>query len=327
MSGPTITTPTPSAGPPPPRRTFPIPALLIGLGVLVIIGSFLWPRDRPDTETGVPAPSTLTSTQPSTQPTSLAPPVTPASSTDNGADEVILTEDSARQFLTAYYELAPWDPAASWELTTQLRQDTSDFDDYLDFWAQVTKADIELLALDGSLATSDVTLTMTNGDTVRESRVKTWLWVEDGEIRIDTAGAGSSPEQSSARDTMNTTRAADLERLRLDGGWAVVLSTKRPGIEDSEQIAANGSHYFYDTDILALHQDLASRFGNDLDIMLVRTSDFGKQSPSGQVFWRTIGVGFRSQDDAAAWCASRFSGTKERIENFCLPSPLVASHD
>lgn len=130
--------------------------------------------------------------------------------------------------------------------------------------------------------------------------------------------------QEAARTTLGEMRQESLTRLSLDGRWVAVLSTKRSGIEDASQTAKNGSHVFYDDDILALHQALASKFSGDADVLLVRTSDFGKQPKSGNVFWRTIADrGFYDEEQAASWCNYHFTGTAKEIENACLPKQLV----
>ncbi|MEO7848062.1 MAG: hypothetical protein ABIR75_03295 [Arachnia sp.] len=169
----------------------------------------------------------------------------------------------------------------------------------------------------------------TRGDTTTTPTVESTVTV--------TVGASPSAEepppvpneptvdvQESARTTLGELRQVSLTHLSLDGRWVAVLSTKRSGIEDPSQTAKNGSHVFYDDDILALHQDLASKFTGDADVLLVRTSDFGKQPKSGNVFWRTIADGgFYDEEQAANWCNYHFTGTAKEIENACLPRQLV----
>lgn len=130
--------------------------------------------------------------------------------------------------------------------------------------------------------------------------------------------------QDAARAELEQLREESLPGVSLDGRWVAVLSTKKSGTEDTSQTAKNGSHVFYEDDILALHNDLANLFSHDADVFLVRTSDFGKQPESGDVFWRTIlDRGFYDEDQAAQWCNSHFTGTVEEINNACLPRQLV----
>lgn len=130
--------------------------------------------------------------------------------------------------------------------------------------------------------------------------------------------------QEEARARLEQLRDESVPYLSLDGRWVVVLSTKKSGVEDASQTARNGSHVFYDDDILSLHEDLADLFSNDADVFLVRSSDFGKQPKNGDVFWRTIvDRGFYDEEQAAAWCTYHFTGTAKEIENACLPKPLV----
>ncbi|MGV8846456.1 hypothetical protein [Tessaracoccus sp.] len=130
--------------------------------------------------------------------------------------------------------------------------------------------------------------------------------------------------QEAARIRLEELRDESVPYLSLDGHWVVVLSTKKSGVEDASQTARNGSHVFYDDDILSLHEDLADLFSSDADVLLIRSSDFGKQPRSGDVFWRTIvDRGFHDKEQAADWCNQHFTGTAKDIENACLPKPLV----
>ena len=134
--------------------------------------------------------------------------------------------------------------------------------------------------------------------------------------------------QEAARARLEELRDESMPQLKLDGHWVAVLSTKKSGIEDKSQTAKNGSHVFYDDDILALHEDLADRFNGNANVLLVRTSDFGKQRASGDVFWRTIvDRGFFDEEQAAEWCNSHFTGTTQEINNSCLPKPVVPVTD
>lgn len=130
--------------------------------------------------------------------------------------------------------------------------------------------------------------------------------------------------QEAARAQLEQVRADDMANITLDGRWVAVLSTKKSGTTDPGQTAKNGSHTFYEDDILALHDDLAAYFWEDANVLLVKSSDFGRQPTSGEVFWRSIADrAFTSKDDVAAWCAQHYSGTAEEIENSCLPRELL----
>lgn len=130
--------------------------------------------------------------------------------------------------------------------------------------------------------------------------------------------------QEAARAELELRRADSLPFVTLDGRWVAVLSTKKSGITDPEQTAKNGSHVFYEDDILALHEELALEFAGSARVLLVKTSDFGKQRKNGDVFWRTIAdAGFTSKEAVTLWCAEQYSGTQKEIENSCLPSAMV----
>ncbi len=165
---------------------------------------------------------------------------------------------------------------------------------------------------------------------VEAAPVSTATEPAESSVPVTTAADTPVPEvtevdmQEAARTRLEQLRDESVPYLSLDGRWVVVLSTKKSGIEDTSQTARNGSHVFYDDDILSLHEDLADLFSGDADVFLVRSSDFGKQPTSGDVFWRTIvDRGFYDEEQAADWCNDHFTGTAKEIENACLPKPLV----
>ncbi|MDO5735008.1 MAG: hypothetical protein Q4P15_00875 [Propionibacteriaceae bacterium] len=130
--------------------------------------------------------------------------------------------------------------------------------------------------------------------------------------------------QDAARAELELRRTDSLPFIALDGRWVAVLSTKKSGTTDPQQTAKNGSHVFYEDDILALHEELALDFSGSARVLLVRTSDFGKQPKSGDVFWRTIAdAGFTSKEDVTAWCGQYYSGTPKEIENSCLAREML----
>ena len=130
--------------------------------------------------------------------------------------------------------------------------------------------------------------------------------------------------QQVARTRLEQLREESVSSLNLDGRWVAVLSTKKSGTKDESQTARNGSHVFYEDDILAMHENLVEMYSEDADVFLGSTSDFGKQPKSGDVFWRTfVDRGFQDEEQAANWCDDHFSGTVEEIKNACLPKQLV----
>jgi len=136
-------------------------------------------------------------------------------------------------------------------------------------------------------------------------------------------------ERADARSELNRLRNEDVQLLPLDGQWAVQLASKAEGITDPLQVAANGTHTFHATDILAEHESFRSdpRFAGN--VRLVKGSDFGEiSSYNGKPFWITLLIGdFSSSDDVESWCAAKFPELDpEQLANSCLPRTLDPPH-
>jgi hypothetical protein len=132
-------------------------------------------------------------------------------------------------------------------------------------------------------------------------------------------------ERAAAVAELEQLRGQDINRLPLDGRWAVQLSSKAEGITDPLQLAENGSHTFHAPDILAEHLRFRSdaRFGGD--VVLVNGTDFGEVSTfNGRPFWITLVLGqFTSGADVEAWCETQFTEmSPDQIANACLPRTL-----
>jgi hypothetical protein len=108
------------------------------------------------------------------------------------------------------------------------------------------------------------------------------------------------------------------------------VASKSVGITDPLQTASNGSHTFYAVDILAESRAATSSVP-DSSVLVLRSTDFGKRSYSGdgQAYWITVvDVGFASDDQVDAWCASTYPTlTPEQLANACAARTLVPPHD
>ncbi|MFT3970029.1 MAG: hypothetical protein QM695_07060 [Micropruina sp.] len=120
-------------------------------------------------------------------------------------------------------------------------------------------------------------------------------------------------------------RQSDRANLTLDGRWIAQLAGKYDGVTDLTQTAANGSHTFHHTDILAEHESLRTTFeANGASVYLLQATDFGRQRPSGRTIWVTVAdAGLYSADDTSRWCSRMFPNlTKKQVTNVCLPRQL-----
>lgn len=155
------------------------------------------------------------------------------------------------------------------------------------------------------------------------------VWPTDGYSSAASAGSGAVTE-SAAHDWLDT--QASSYRVTTDGHYLVELSAKYVGAYDPQLTAANGTHTFYFTDIVAEYQQLRDRFGSD--VHLVRSTQYGKQTanskvPAGESIYVTVydpGT-FAGKDSAQSWCQSRFpSLTGSTLDNVCLARQVSAPH-
>ena len=116
-------------------------------------------------------------------------------------------------------------------------------------------------------------------------------------------------------------RLQDVTRLVLDGRYAAQLASKVPGIVDPFQVAANGSHTFYATDILVEHVEVRNA-ALGAPVLLVLSTDFGNRSRyNGEPLWVTLAMlGYPTADAVTAWCQAQLPQLSgEALRNRCLP--------
>lgn len=142
-------------------------------------------------------------------------------------------------------------------------------------------------------------------------------------------------EVAPAEDTLDP-EAAALDQLAAyanqfdsiipkNGQWVAQLSSKYLGVSDPLLTAANGTHTFYATDILAEFEQIAQDV-TSVQVVLMDSRDYGKQQLiDGKNLWVTFGLSdyFTSEDDVLAWCEEEFwyLEGRERL-NVCMPGRL-----
>lgn len=285
------------------------------------------PSEEPSQE-----PSEEPSEEPSAEPSEEPSPEPSTNLIEDATIEMVegqpIDAFEAERFLKAYYALAVADPASAWEFQTSYRQSQEDYDNYVEWWSSVESVDVSLDALTGNTTTSTVTFHMENGSSSDET-ISLPLAAEDGIMKVHREGQDDTlpfDNHEEAKAVLNSIYDADKSKLRIDGKWVAVLSTKKAGIVDESQTAYNGSHTFHEGDILYEHLLLDEQYSGDTEVLLVSSDDFGKRSSS--TFWRTIYDGhWDSEEEAQAWCNANFSGSAEQIKNNCLPAQLNESHD
>lgn len=138
-----------------------------------------------------------------------------------------------------------------------------------------------------------------------------------------------SDPQAVAYDALMTRLRSDQPAVasRMDGRLVAKLASKTAGIVDPLQTAANGTHTFGWSDVLAEHEAFRSdpRFGTSV---LLLTSDLvgsrRSDTVSGRPYLITIAdVGFSSRNDVLSWCRRMFPalGDAER-NNTCMPMSM-----
>lgn len=278
----------------------------------------------PVVETTVPAsqsPAPAEATVVVTVTASVAPeptaPSTPAAPPPVGG----LSEADAVAGLQAYFDTVAGNPDAGWGLLSSRRQLVEGYEDYREFWGSVSSAKVSNCDFDPTRKTATCDLTTVSGGKSSTSRGLFWLTTEGGEVRLEVAG-GDDPAQIAAEQQLELLRGDSLQRTAIDGHWVAVLSAKRPGITDKTQVAQNGSNTFYFTDILVFHQQLESRFPSD-SILMLRRSDWGKQTGGSDLWFTIADPGFGSKQAAEQWCSASFPGlTGKALENVCTPREL-----
>lgn len=138
----------------------------------------------------------------------------------------------------------------------------------------------------------------------------------------------SDTSQTSLPQTEDDARAwleteSNSFSVTTDGHYLVELSAKFVGATDPDLTAANGSHTFYFTDIVAEYVQLKTRFGDS--VHMVKSTTFGKQRvnaklPPGESIYVTIydPQDFGSEASAKSWCAASFPGlSAAKLLNVC----------
>lgn len=122
-----------------------------------------------------------------------------------------------------------------------------------------------------------------------------------------------SPETTAQRearalDTLNSLHEQDRAQVVFSGQYAAQLASKVVGIVDPLQIAANGTHTFYASDILTEHLALRQGDNRGASVVLLLSTDYGKgQLYQGQPLWITFALGpFDSAAAVNSWCTARF---------------------
>lgn len=137
-----------------------------------------------------------------------------------------------------------------------------------------------------------------------------------------TTTTTTSPSTPPVDEQLATTRRDSLRRANLDGRYAVTLSSKQDGQEDSYQTTESGSHTFRLPDILALHEALDQEYGSEGQLYLFTDQDLESTSDQDydSTMWMTIldPGGLQSKEDALDWCESTFAHqSDEERANSC----------
>lgn len=130
-----------------------------------------------------------------------------------------------------------------------------------------------------------------------------------------------------ALERLNAARDESLDGLQLNGRWILQLGSKYEGVTDPRETTASGSHTFMLPDIWATHEDLASEFAGQGDVLLLQATDFGRQVSLPGVTWVTVvdpaGSPVTSYDAGVARCASLYPGLSgDDLANACMPRQL-----
>lgn len=130
--------------------------------------------------------------------------------------------------------------------------------------------------------------------------------------------------EATARQELERRYVSDKAAFVTADQWLVQIDSKWVGITDDLQLAANGTHVFGASDILARYRDLASRYS---PVSLLQSTDFGQQfdyptKPPGEPLWVVIHTLPSGADRATAeaWCLGAFPGLSgDAMKNACLP--------
>lgn len=129
--------------------------------------------------------------------------------------------------------------------------------------------------------------------------------------------------ESAALTSLGAHRERSLTGMTFSGQWAAQLSSKYPGVKDDSQLAANGTHVFGASDILAEHEQLRAAFSSE-DVRLFLTTDYGSRfTLNGKPLWVTTVLGFDSKESVQTWCQRAYpSLSGDALANRCTPRQL-----
>jgi hypothetical protein len=144
------------------------------------------------------------------------------------------------------------------------------------------------------------------------------------------SGAPGAPQpaptsEADATAKLNAWAKADSRRTQPNGTWLVQLDSKYVGIVDPSQQATP----FTAMAIWHRFEGYRTRFPNQQDALRVlRSTDFGKQSPGSKVYWALVlKLNLNSRDDALAWCMNHFPQRGKALENRCYPRRFTDSQE
>jgi hypothetical protein len=140
-----------------------------------------------------------------------------------------------------------------------------------------------------------------------------------GDPSIESTATTDPQEEALAQ--LEALREQDLGTVTFDGRLVAQIASKYPGISDPYQTAADGSHTFQNSDILAEHQRLRTEHADSGHaVILLKSTDYGKrQLIGGQALWVTFVVGdFPDKAAVRAWCSSHFGQlSATELKNHC----------
>lgn len=139
-----------------------------------------------------------------------------------------------------------------------------------------------------------------------------------------TAPTPTLDPEVAAQNELNNLVAAFGSEVPLNGQWAAMMSGKWVGIVDPLQTAANGTHVFMATDILAEHHAIKARVSG-VSVVLLDSRTFGQHiSHNGAPLYVTLGLAaFPDRNSVLYWCANQFPEySGQALENRCTPARL-----
>ncbi|GAB7046459.1 hypothetical protein [Catenuloplanes indicus] len=143
--------------------------------------------------------------------------------------------------------------------------------------------------------------------------------------RPATPALDEATEDTLALNALARQHARDRGAIVFTGQHVAQLASKIPGIEDPHQYAADGSHTFRATDILAEHETLRAGPNPGATVLLLKSTEYGiRQLYEGEPLWVTVAVGdFADRDAVLTWCSHRFPDlTGVQLENRCAARTL-----